>query len=54
MQYIEIAEYVIALGSGSFRLMVHNDGAFLHITEAYEQGWLVDEDIALIAGQTHG
>jgi hypothetical protein len=54
MQYIEIAEHVIALTSGSFRLMVHKDGAFLHITEAHEQGWLIDEDIALIAGQTHG
>jgi len=54
MQYIVIGDFVISITSGSFELVVHNDGTFLHITEAYEQGWLIDEDIALIAGQTSG
>jgi hypothetical protein len=54
MQYIEIAGHTIALGSGSLELVVHDNGKFVPIREAYEQGWLIDEDIALIAGQTYG
>jgi hypothetical protein len=49
MQYIEIAGYTIALGSGSLQLMVHDDGTFVPIRDAYEQGLLTADDIKLIA-----
>ncbi|MCL2637574.1 MAG: hypothetical protein FWD48_04310 [Oscillospiraceae bacterium] len=51
MQYIEIAGYTIALGSGSLQLVVHDNGKFVPIREAYEQGLLTAEDIRIIAGE---
>jgi hypothetical protein len=49
MQYIDIAGHRIALGSGSLRLLVHDNGRFVPIHEAYERGWLTADDIKLIA-----
>jgi hypothetical protein len=50
MLYIDIAGYRITLESGSLSLVVHDNGKFVPIREAYEQGLLIDEDIAFIAG----
>jgi hypothetical protein len=50
MQYIHLAGYTITVGSGSLSLMVHVDGTFIHITEAFEQGYLSADDIRVIAG----
>jgi hypothetical protein len=49
MQYIQIAEYTIALSSGSLELLVHDNGAFVPIREAYERGMLTENDIKIIA-----
>jgi hypothetical protein len=50
MQYIDIAGYQIALGSGSLELLVHDSGKFVPIQEAYERGLLTIDDIRIIAG----
>lgn len=49
MQYIEVGGYTITVGSGSFELLLHKDNTFIGIKEAYEAGYLSDEDIAAIA-----
>jgi len=53
MQYIEIAGHTIALGSGSLQLVVHDNGRFVPIRDAYEQGLISEKDIEIIAGQTY-
>jgi Ca2+-binding EF-hand superfamily protein len=50
MQYIHLAGYTIPLGSGSLELMVHDNGTFVPIEDAYEQGLINAEDIGIIAG----
>lgn len=49
MQYIEVGGYTIIVGSGSFEILLHKDSSFIGIKEAYEAGYLSDEDIAAIA-----
>lgn len=53
MQYISIlsddGEITIALGSGSYELMVHNNGTFYEITTAHRNGLLTMDDIRHIA-----
>lgn len=49
MQYIEVGGHTIVVGSGSFEVMLHKGGSFIGIEEAYEAGYLSDEDIAAIA-----
>ena len=49
IQEIEIAGYTITLGSGSLTLMLHKDGTFTEIREAYEKGYLTKSDIKKIA-----
>lgn len=49
MQYIEVGGHTIVVGSGSFEIMLHKGGSFIGIEEAYEAGYLSDEDIAAIA-----
>ena len=49
IQEINIAGYTITLGSGSLTLMLHKDGTFTEIREAYEKGYLTKSDIKKIA-----
>lgn len=49
MQYIEVGGYTITVGSGSFEILLHKDNSFIGIKEAYDAGYLSDEDIAAIA-----
>lgn len=49
MQFIHLAGYTISLGSGSLELVVHKDGMFTEIRQAYAQGMLTADDIRQIA-----
>ncbi|MCL2108211.1 MAG: hypothetical protein FWH20_02565 [Oscillospiraceae bacterium] len=49
MQFIHLGGHEIALGSGSFRLMAHKDGEFTPIQDAYEAGYITDENVRFIA-----
>ena len=51
MQYIELAEHTIELGSGAYRIFVHKDGDFVDIKDAYELGYLTADDIKRIASE---
>lgn len=45
---IIIAGHTISLSSGSFELLLHRDGTFIGVEDAYKDGYLSEPDIAMI------
>ncbi|MBP3856144.1 MAG: hypothetical protein IK990_11110 [Ruminiclostridium sp.] len=45
----DIGGYTVSVSSGSFELLLHNNGTFIDIREAYKQGLLTRSDIEMIA-----
>ena len=48
IQHVKVGAYDFSFGSAAVSMYVFKDRACLRIDEAYEEGWLTDEDVAAI------
>ncbi len=49
IQDISIAGHTVSLPSGSYELLLHRDGTFISVKDAYDHGYLSESDIDKIA-----